>query len=306
METTNKQNTPTQGVLDLEIEVQKDVNGIEMGILENGISYLTQNGLAAFSGVAKSVIYAIATEWETRLTDNVIGKDRNSYFKKYLFEKGFKEPKLYIEITKDGTTHYAYPDIVCMAIVEYFAFESRNKNEIALQNFRKLASYGLQRFIYDALNYHPLDKWQYHNDRVSILADAAPAGYFIIFREITGLVVDLIAANLTVNHKTIPDISVGKLWATHWKENNLATQYGDRIPCKHSYPSYYPQAESNPQEIFAYPDAALPEFRQWFREQYLLTKFPAYILRKANMLQGGKHEAMQIAQLYQPQQITAK
>lgn len=103
METTNQQNTPKQGVLDLEIEVQKDVNGIEMGILENGISYLTQNGLAAFSGVAKSVIYAIATEWETKLTDNIIGKDRNSYFKKYLFEKGFKEPKLYIEITKDGT-----------------------------------------------------------------------------------------------------------------------------------------------------------------------------------------------------------
>ncbi|MFZ6778354.1 hypothetical protein ACO0LD_16130 [Undibacterium sp. Ji83W] len=36
---------PKQIPLDLGIEVQKDINGIEMGVLENGIPYLTQRGL---------------------------------------------------------------------------------------------------------------------------------------------------------------------------------------------------------------------------------------------------------------------
>ena len=63
---------------------------------------------------------------------------------------------------------------------------------------------------------------------------------------------------------------------------------------------------SNPQkETKAYPDNALSEFRRWFREDYLATKFPKYILTKANILPGGKQEAAQIAQMYQPKKIAA-
>lgn len=41
--------TPVQLKLDLGIEVEKEVAGIEMGVLENGIPYLTQRGLAAMA-----------------------------------------------------------------------------------------------------------------------------------------------------------------------------------------------------------------------------------------------------------------
>lgn len=44
--------TPHQLVLDIGVQIQADVNGIEMGVLENGIPYLTQNGLAKIAGVA--------------------------------------------------------------------------------------------------------------------------------------------------------------------------------------------------------------------------------------------------------------
>lgn len=37
-----------QYVLEIDVEVEKVVNGIEMGVLGNGIPYLTQNGLAGF------------------------------------------------------------------------------------------------------------------------------------------------------------------------------------------------------------------------------------------------------------------
>lgn len=249
--------------------------------------------------VARSLIQTITKEWEDHYSDEVIGKDRISFFKNYLFEKDFNERKLHLETVQSGTIHYAYPDVVCMAFLEYYAFESKGDNTVSLENYRKFAAFGLRRFIYEALDYTPSDKWKYHHDRVSLLKDSAPLGHFTIFQEITGLIVDLISADLTVNHKTVPDISVGMAWGKYWTENQLETKFGNRIPYEHNYPSYYPQSLSNPQKPNAYPDAALPLFRQWFRQVYLLTKFPKYILTKANLLPGGMQEALQIGGMYQ-------
>nr|WP_315259157.1 hypothetical protein [uncultured Duganella sp.] len=291
--------TPKQMVLDLGIEIQRDVNGIEMGVLDNGIPYLTQRGLSGIVGIARNVIQTITKEWEDHFNDAILGKDRISFFKQYLNSQGFNEPKLYLESIQNGTAHYAYPDIVCMAFLEFYAFESKAESATAIVNYRRFAAYGLRKFIYDSLQYTPSDKWKYHNDRISILKDSAPAGYFTIFKETTGLVVDLISADLTVNDKTVPDISVGLGWAKYWKDNQLEKKFGDRVIYEHNYPDYYPQALSNPQKPNAYPDAALPLFRQWFRETYLLTKFPKYILSKANLLPGGTQEAIRIGGLYQ-------
>ncbi|SFY30449.1 hypothetical protein [Azotobacter vinelandii] len=303
MKRSSLQATPKQFALDLGVEVQRDVNGVEMGVLENGISFLTQRGLALVTGAPRSTIQDITQEWEDHYDDEVLTKDRISFIKRYLFERGYTDRKLYIETRKDGSPHYAYPDIVCMAILEYYAFETRSPNQQATDNYRRFAAYGLQRFIYDSLNYTPGDKWQYHHERVSLLANSSPDGYFLVFHEITGLIVDLINADLTVNHKTIPDISVGQMWGKHWKSNGLAGQFGERIPCEHNFPPRYPQSLSNPQEANAYPNAALAEFRRWFKSDYLTTKFPAYILKKAHLLQGGREEALQIGSMYAPKQL---
>lgn len=291
--------------LDLAIEVQKDINGVEMGVLGNGIPFLTQRGLAAVVGVHRSVIQSITKEWEERYADGVIGKDRASFFKQYLFSNGFKEPALHLQTIQNGVTHYAYPDVVCMAFLEYYAFESKTDSSTAIQNYRKFATYGLGKFIYETLQYTPGDKWKYHHDRISLLKDSAPDGYFTIFQESTGLIVDLIAAGLTVNHHTISDISVGSHWAAYWKEHNLAEEFGQRILYEHNYPAYYPQALSNPQKPNAYPDAALPVFRKWFKQVYLPTKFPAYVLTKAKILPGGKVEALKIGEMYKNKELSA-
>lgn len=295
--------TRKQYALDLGVEIQKDVNGIEMGVLENGIPFLTQRGLALATGAHRRAIQDITQEWEDHYDDEALTKDRISFIKQYLFERGYTERKLYIETLRDGTPHYAYPDLVCMAVLEYYAFEAQSTNKQASDNYRRFATYGLQRFIYDSLNYTPGDKWQYHHERVSLLANSSPEGHFLVFHEVNGLIVDLITADLTVNHKTIPDISVGQCWARHWKQNSLSEQFGERIPCEHNYPERYPQALSNPQEANAYPDAALAEFRRWFKADYLPTKFPAYILKKAHLLQGGQEEAVQIGAMYTPKAI---
>lgn len=296
--------TPAQRVLDVGIEVQRDVNGVEMGVFENGIPFLTQRGLAKLTGAPRSVIYDITKEWEARFTEDVLRNDRFGFLRTYLSDKGYNEPSLYIETKKDGSAHFAYPDVVCMAILEFYAFEAKSPNTEATKNFRKLAVFGLQKFIYEALHYIPTDKWLHHHDRVSLLQNSAPDGYWIVFIEITGLIVDLINADLTVNNRTIPDISVGQAWANYWSDQNLDHLYQPRVRYDHYYPPSFPQSGSNPQPAWAYVDASLPEFRRWFKHDYLVTRFPRYILTKAKMLAGGRDEALAIGALYKPKMIT--
>lgn len=298
-----RQPAPSQQlVLDIGVEVERNVNGVEMGVLENGIPFLTQTGLAGIAGVARSVIFDISQDWEEQYSTDVIPAGRMAFISERLAENGYNEPKLFIQTIKDGAPHNAYPDIVCMAIIEYYAFEAKNKSEKAIDSYRRLATYGLQSFIYKALGYTPPDKYKYYHDRVSILHGSVPDGYFSIFNEVGGMIVDLIEADLTVNDKTIPDISVGKCWGDHWRALELEEKFGERVPYSHNYPSYYPQAASNPQRASAYPDEALPEFRRWFRHEYLTTKFPKYILTKANLL-GGQAAAKKIGNIYQPKAL---
>ena len=74
--------------IDFHVEVQKSINGIEMGVLDNGIPYLTQTGLATLTGVKRSVIYDISNEWENTFNDDIIGgKDRNSLLREMLIKK---------------------------------------------------------------------------------------------------------------------------------------------------------------------------------------------------------------------------
>lgn len=295
--------TPVQLALDLGIQIEKNINGIEMGILQNGMPYLTQRGLSQMSGAARSTLQSFTQEWEATYGDPIPPKGRMAFFKNYLFEKGYDEPRLFMEISKNGSPHYAYPDLVVMAFIEYFAFEAQSTNEDALNNFRNLARFGLEKFIYQALDYTPDDPWALHNSRVSLLRDSVPAGYFGVFKESSGLIVDLIAHGLSVNKNTIPDGSVGTNWGPYWTANDLSQDYGERIPYDHYYPPEYPQSASNPQQAWAYPDAALAAFRKWFREIYLPTKYPRYILKKANVLPGGKAEAAKLANMYNPNQI---
>lgn len=276
-----RQAAPNQIPLDLGIEVQRDINGIEMGVLENGIPYLTQRGLANVTGAARSLIQAITKEWEDHYQDEVIGKDRISFFKQYLLANGFNEPTLHIVTMQDGSVHYAYPDVVCMAFLEYYAFESKGDNTKAIESYRKFASFGLRRFIYDALGYSPeqkvLDGWRHFHDRVDITQNAAPIGFWGVFKEIAVMIVPMIRSGIMISDKVVPDISVGKAWSEYWQTNNLESQYGTRTRYDHEYPDYYPQAKSNPQPSFAYPNAALGEFRNWLQKTYILSKFPKYL-----------------------------
>jgi hypothetical protein len=134
---------------------------------------------------------------------------------------------------------------------------------------------------------------------VSLTYNAVPFGYFSIFKEIADMIVTLGEAGLHINSDFVPDISVGGTWGKHWADKNLEETYGERIKWEHNYPEMFPQAKSNPQYPWAYPDAALPEFRRWFQEEYIGDgKFSKYINGKIKAKQLSPSFAQQVTKVY--------
>ena len=77
--------------------------------------------------------------------------------------------------------------------------------------------------------------------------------------------------------KMVLDISVGWHWGSHWTARKLASVHRERKQFGHYYPKYFAQSASNPQDIWCYPEGALPEFRRWMRDLYIPLKMPAYL-----------------------------
>ena len=96
------------------VEKQIEYDGIVMGVLENGTPYLSETGLARMCGIARSVLYLLAANWQTEKT-----KPRGMLIDEKLREAGYNEPTLYLRSDIDGTPTNAYTEPVCMAVLEY-------------------------------------------------------------------------------------------------------------------------------------------------------------------------------------------
>jgi len=264
-----------------------EVDGIQMGVLSDGTPYLTMRGLARMCGIHNTVLLQLANNWpEERL------KPRGQRIAELLTAQGHSTDQLYLRTQgASGETH-AYTDAVCMAVLEYYAFDSTQGagSEIALRNYRLLARGSFRQFIYSRCGYDPSQQlsgaWRQFHDRVSLTYDAVPAGYFGVFKEISDLIVHLGQTGLHIDNTFVPDISVGQVWAKHWTSNGFDGVYGERRKFEHHYPDYFPQAASNPQEPWCYPEGALGEFRRWFRECYVGEgKFAHYLAGKVQQKQ---------------------
>lgn len=264
-----------------EVEVEKEVNGIQMGVLKGGTPYLTQTGLAKLCGISRAMVYNIDQE----LNSGTEGKqkERADKIRELLKVQGYKEKDLFIRIKKSEKEIYnAYPDSVCMALLEYFAFDDSRKE--AQDSYRLLARSSFRSYIYGSVGYkydaEKLGEWKFFLDRVDINYDVVPRGYFSIFKETSGLTVSLIKNEIMMDTTTILDGSVGGCWGHYWRNNNLEEEFGKRVKYNHNFPDYFPQALSNPQETWCYPDEALGLFRKWFNVEYIESKFPPYLLKK--------------------------
>jgi hypothetical protein len=271
---------PDQGILDIHIDrLDESQDGGGMGVLSDGTAFLTQRGLAVLCGVQNAHIGTIGTEW-----NEAVQKPRISTIKDLLKSRGVSVGMPYIPMKVGSHSIYAYPEQVCMAILEYYAFSAGpNRQPEALETVRNLAGRGLHAFIYEKLGYRQPSQdelWRQFHDRVSLVFDRVPDGYFSIFKEIADVFVTLISNGVPIGTDFVPDISVGKHWATYWKEQGFAEKYGERILYQHDYPDYFPQSASNPQTPYCYPESALGVFRKWMREVYLQNKFATYLTSK--------------------------
>ena len=262
------------------VERQTVIDGVEMGVLENGIPYLTESGLARLCGIDRMVLNLLSTGWpEERL------KPRGKQISQLLQQSGFEDDALFLKSEHAGSEINAYTEPVCLALLEYYAFITDEPRAEATRAFRALARQTFRDFIYKATGYSPdrkvLDSWQHFHDRVDMTLDSVPPGYFSVFREIASMIVPMIRSGVMISDRVVPDISVGKAWSLHWVEKGLEARFGARTRYDHEYPLYYPQAKSNPQPAYAYPDAAWGEFRAWLRENYIVNKFPNYLLNQA-------------------------
>jgi len=280
---SSKEIGPSSGQNSLLPLAEKDVGGIGMGVLSDGTPYLNQRGLAAICGVQNAHIGTISSQW-----DEPEQKPRITAIKNVLDKAGFAPPaSAHIQITHAGRTHYCYPAEICLAVIEYYAFDAgANCQEQARDNFRLLAGSKLREMIYSQVGYDPTgqhgDKFRKWHERIALNYQSAPKGFFHVFNETDTIIYELIQAGAEINEKFIVDISVGQHWSTYWKKEQFASVYGEACKWLHRFPADHPQAKSNPQESWCYPLRALGEFREWLQNIYIEGgKFSTYLRAKA-------------------------
>lgn len=256
-----------------------EVDGVQMGVLSDGTPFLTLRGLARMCGIDHKTLFEFTSNWKEERT-----KRRGSAINRLLLAQGFTGDALYLRVPIRGQEAHAYVDAVCMAILEYYAFESpKESNKTAVDNFRLLARFSFREYIYNRCGYDPNGyipvSWQNFQQRVALNA-TIPVRFFSVFCEMANIVVQMIQSGCPIDDHTVPDISVGIAWAKHWDASGFETAYGKRIMYPHVYPDWFPQSKANPVLAWIYPADALGEFRIWLYDNYIKVHFPKYLTYK--------------------------
>lgn len=259
---------PNQREFDLGVAHHVEVDGVGMGVLRDGTAFLTGRGLARLVGIENLHIRTISQEWH-----ETPPKPRTAAIKAILAKRGIAVPTPHIETTYGARVVHAYPDAVCLAVLEYYAFDAQKPRDAARDNYRILAGKALQDLIYAQVGYdptgrsaHKFDKW---HERVELNYRSAPRGYFHVFNEAHTVIYELIMAGAEIGEKFVVDISIGQHWSRHWEDEQLAGLHGDRMKYPHRYPDSHPQSKSNPQESWCYPLSALGHYREWLQDSYI-------------------------------------
>jgi hypothetical protein len=292
-----------QGVLSLSIEMDAEVGEIGMGVLSDGTPYLNQRGLAALCGVMNAHIGTISSQW-----NDADQKPRIKTIKGILAKAGLTAEVAHVEIVHRGRTHFCYPAEVCLAVLEYYAFDAgSNVQEKARDNFRLLAGSKLREMIYSHVGYDPTgaNRFKKWHDRLALNYQSAPRGYFHVFNEAHTVIYELIQAGAVIDDKFVVDISIGHHWSAFWTAESFETIYGARQKWPHRYPPDHPQSKSNPQESWCYPLAALGAYREWLQDIYIEGgKFRAYLNGKVARRELAPSVAQLAIATLEPKRIT--
>ncbi len=267
--------------LDLGVQVQTERDGIQMGVLTDGTPFLTGRGLARLLDMENLHVRSIGMDW-----NETPEKPRIAAIKAILASRSLTIERPYIEVFDGVRLIHAFPDVVCSAVLEYYAFDAEKPREAARKNFRVLAGRALRDFIYSQVGYDPsglnskkFDKW---HERIALNWQAAPRGYFHVFNEAHTIIYELIMAGANIGDNFVVDISIGRHWSDYWTEHDLVKLFGECIRYQHCYPDSFAQSKANPHDSWCYPVSGLGCYREWLQDIYIEGgKFKAYLASKA-------------------------
>lgn len=268
-----------QGNLGLFSITESKSNDLGMGVLSDGTPYLTNRGLAKICGIDPSATLRLLQKWNEEKH-----KPRGQKILELLAAQDYRGQNLYVNASGIHGNFYAIPDAVCMALLEYYAFDAEQVNkDVARTNYRILARSSFKLYVYKQCNYNPNqkidDSWQAFHERL-LLNDNIPINYFSIFKELSTVIVNMIRGGCKIDDTTVPDISVGQIWSRYWTQNKFDETYGVRARFQHVYPDTFRQSSGGEYEAWIYPADALGVFRKWLYEIYLIEKFPKYLNTK--------------------------
>jgi len=109
MDNRNNQLVPRQQDLELFPVKEVEVDGVQMGVMNDGTPFLTGRSLAVMCGVHHSVIQDLSTGWSSERL-----KPRGKKIDAIIREQGFEASNLYIPSTTSRRDHYHYPDYDCI------------------------------------------------------------------------------------------------------------------------------------------------------------------------------------------------
>lgn len=284
-----------------------EFDGVAMGVLSDGTPYLHLRGLAKLCGIDSGMLSRLVGNWREERS-----KPRGQKIAELLEQQGFRGDSLHITTMGPLGETPAYTDAVCMALLEYYAFDAKQGSpETAQRNYRLLARKSFQKFIYDGCGYNPdahiPESWRTFHERI-LLNDQMPIGYFSVFREISDLIVHMIKGGCQQDSHTLPDASVGIHWSNRWCRDGLAREFGERCKYPHNFPDWFPQAAANPVSAWIYPIEALGAFRRWLYETYVPVDYPKYVgskVKQGVFLPARAEALLQSVQRDQPRRLAA-
>ena len=248
------------------IKHQSEENGFEMGVMSDGTPYLTASGLAFVCGTARSNVITLVSDWQ-----NLRHNPRGLAISQIILRGGGDPTKsLHTEIMVKGRTHNAIPANYCMAILEYFAFESKSDSKVASDNYRNLATQSLKEFIYNRIGYKATGALPAHLARYTQNRAKIPYTHFSMLNEITlSLIAPLEEAGYTLPENLVPDISEGRMFCA-WLRKNRGVEPKDFPRYDHEYP------DGRIVRAYLYPIEFMDDFRKHFHEEWLAKKAPDY------------------------------
>ena len=159
-------------------------DGFELGVLIDGIPFASAGGLAVLCGVTTKTI----TDVGQYVADSE-DKFRAGKIAALLIEYAYQGDKLYEVHIHDGQEVYAYPEPVCMAFLEYYAYEAGQRCTQKAKNLaRALMRKSFKDFVYELVGYketkrssfseYVLSRFLIHHDVDEM---PLPDGYFCLF-----------------------------------------------------------------------------------------------------------------------------